>query len=102
MPIVRTELPDMGCRLGRVHGRLISAGVTGDLLDPVSDDVTHHLVRQRRRGSEPDRSLGQLEGRQPVAHRVHDAGTEREDAQMLPGARKASNGFWLYLSAAIP
>jgi len=35
---------------------------------------------------EPDRPLGQLEGRQPVAHRVHHPGTEREDAQMLPGS----------------
>jgi hypothetical protein len=52
--------------------RGISAGGTGDLLDPVPDDVTHDLVRQRGGGREPDGSLGQLEGRQPVAHRVDD------------------------------
>lgn len=46
-PIVRTESPDMGGHLGRVHGRSISAGATGDFLDPVSDDVTHNLVRQQ-------------------------------------------------------
>jgi hypothetical protein len=52
--------------------RGISAGGTGDLLDPVPDDDTHDHIRQRGGGREPDGSLGQLEGRQPVAHRVDD------------------------------
>lgn len=63
--------------------RGISAGGTGDLLDPVSDNVTHDWIRQRRGGREPDGSLGQLEGPQSVAHRVDDLGTERKDAEML-------------------
>jgi hypothetical protein len=79
-----------------------SQRAAGDLLDPVSDDVTHDLVRQRRRGSEPDRSPGQLEGRELVARRVHDRELNGKMLRCCLAARKASNGFWLYLSAAIP
>jgi hypothetical protein len=84
--------------------RGISAGGTGDLLDPVPDNVTHDLVRQRRGGSEPDGSLGQLEGRQPAAHCVDDLRTERKDAEMMLGSQKSQQGLPLVLtvSVAIP
>ena len=90
-PIVRTESPDMGA----ISAVFMAVDLSGrDRRSPGSgtDDVTHDLVRQRRRGSEPDRSLGQLEGRELVAHRVHDPGTEREDAQMLPGSPESEQG----------
>src|ERR1017187_7783183 len=82
--------------------RDISAGGTGDLLDPVSDDVTHDLVGQRRGGSEPDGSLGQLEGRQPVAHRVDDPGTERKDAEMMLGSQKSEQRLLVVLKRGHP
>jgi len=62
----------MTCRLGRVHGRLISACAAGDLLDPISDDVTYQLVRQ----------LGRLTGF--VADRYRTACSSSPEAWSTP------------------
>jgi len=43
-----------------------------DLRHPEPHDITDDLVRDRLVDGEPDGALGQLEGVEPVAHRVHD------------------------------
>ena len=80
----------------------ISAGSAGDLIYPVSDNLTHDLIGEWHVGGEPDSPLRQLEGCELAAHSVHDPRTEREDAQMVLRGEKAEQGFWWYFSAAIP
>jgi hypothetical protein len=47
-------------------GHPLSAGSVSDLFHALSDDVTNHIVRERRGDGEPSGPLGQLESGEPV------------------------------------
>ena len=68
---------------------------TSDFCCPEPDHVTYHVVRKRLIDSEPDRSLGQLESRKPIAHFIDDRRTKREDAQMTLRSCETEQGLSL-------
>ena len=75
---------------------------TIDLCHAESDKVAYHVVRERLIDTEPDRSLGKVEPREPVTDLIDRRRTERETLRWRFAAAKPSSGFCLSLSAAIP
>ena len=67
---------------GADAGSHISAASTDDLVHPVSDDVTHDLVRERPGNREANGSFGQVERGEPVAHGVDGPRAEREATRL--------------------